>query len=170
MHWREANAPREGVAWPEAVAFCRWLDTRLRNQGHVVSDRQLRLPTELEWQQAATGGDPEHTHPWGPDWAAHALNAEGTIGRTSAVGIYQQGVSPVGALDMVGNCWEWCLNPHDDPTAFALEGDDKRALRGGSWITDQVNCRAACCLIAAPGYRNDDVGFRVCLSSPIAGY
>ena len=49
--WREANHPRETVTWYETVAFCRWLSNRL---GYDV-----RLPTEWEWQQAATGGDPK---------------------------------------------------------------------------------------------------------------
>ena len=42
------NHPAEYVSWYDAVAFCRWLTEKL---GYEV-----RLPTEWEWQQAATGG------------------------------------------------------------------------------------------------------------------
>jgi len=54
--WLEANAPRETVSWYEAVAFCRWLSAR--------TGTNIRLPTEWEWQQAATGGDAGREYPW----------------------------------------------------------------------------------------------------------
>ena len=44
------NCPAENVSWYDAMAYCRWLSARL---GYEV-----RLPTEPEWQQAATGGNP----------------------------------------------------------------------------------------------------------------
>ncbi|MEJ2405362.1 MAG: SUMF1/EgtB/PvdO family nonheme iron enzyme [Candidatus Thiodiazotropha sp.] len=50
--WAEPNQPRETVTWYETVAFCRWLSQRL--------GFKVRLPTEFEWQQAATGGDPNN--------------------------------------------------------------------------------------------------------------
>jgi formylglycine-generating enzyme required for sulfatase activity len=46
--WPEPNRPRETVSWYEAVAFCRWISARL--------GVEVRLPTEYEWQQAATSG------------------------------------------------------------------------------------------------------------------
>lgn len=42
-------------SWYEAVAFCRWLSHRTK--------ATIRLPTEWEWQQAATGGDPTSEYP-----------------------------------------------------------------------------------------------------------
>ena len=58
--WDESNFPRETISWYEAVAFCRWLSHRL--------GFEVRLPTEMEWQQAATGGDLVNVYPWGPNW------------------------------------------------------------------------------------------------------
>ena len=60
--WREANAPRETVSWENAVAFCGWLSHR--------TDSTIRLPTEWEWQKAATGGDPTREYPWPGKWDA----------------------------------------------------------------------------------------------------
>jgi formylglycine-generating enzyme required for sulfatase activity len=90
------------------LAFCRWLSEKL---GY-----EIRLPTEWEWQQAATGGNPENEYPWGPEWAGSCANTiESELSHSTAVGIYPQGASPVGALDMAGNVWEWCLNEYDNP-------------------------------------------------------
>ena len=155
------------MSWHEAVAFCRWLDFR-RHEQRTVPHKQIRLPTEWEWQQAATGGDPKRTYPWGQRWEPGKLNAEGEIGRTTAVGLYPRGASPCKALDMAGNVWEWCLNKYDRAEDTALGGDDLRVLRGGSWLGGQDRCRAAYCDGADPDGRDGDLGFRVCLSSPIA--
>jgi len=64
---RRDNHPAENLAWLEAVPFCRWLSARL---GYEV-----RLPTECEWQQAATGGDPANVYPWGPEWDGNRANS-----------------------------------------------------------------------------------------------
>ena len=95
-NWKEANSPRETVSWFEAVAFCRWLSKR--------TNSKIRLPTEWEWQLAATGGDPEREYPWPGGWDATKCNSsESRLNRTSAVGIYPSGVTQQGVLDMAGN-------------------------------------------------------------------
>ncbi|NOZ54792.1 MAG: SUMF1/EgtB/PvdO family nonheme iron enzyme [Gammaproteobacteria bacterium] len=166
-HWIEPNAPRESVTWYEAVAFCRWLDHQRRVQGTLDPDRQIRLPTEWEWQQAATGGKPDRIYPWGPDWEPGRLNAEGNISRTTAAGIYLTGQSPCEALDMAGNVWEWCLNKYDPPEVCSVGDNDLRVLRGGAWFANQDDCRAADRGRRFPDNRNSSFGFRLCLSSPI---
>jgi formylglycine-generating enzyme required for sulfatase activity len=131
---QQENHPAESVSWYDAVAFCRWLSARL---GYEV-----RLPTEWEWQQAATGGDTARGYPWGADWhPAYASTWESDLSRTTAVGVYPQGASPVGALDMSGNVWEWCLNEHDRPQHTGLSGTARRVVRGGSWDGALVHAR-----------------------------
>ncbi|MBM4199881.1 MAG: hypothetical protein FJ189_01165 [Gammaproteobacteria bacterium] len=166
--WTEPNAPRETVSWCEAVAFCRWLDHRLRARGGIGTDRQLRLPTEWEWQQAATGGDQRRDFPWAGAWDPAKLNSgERGTGRTTAVGLYPAGVAACGALDLAGNVWEWCLNRYDDAANRAAGPGATRVVRGGSWILVRYLCRAAFRYGLVPNGRLDDIGFRVCLSSAI---
>jgi hypothetical protein len=133
---QQENHPAENVSWYDAVAFCRWLSARL--------GCDIRLPTEWEWQQAATGRDAARGYPWGVDWHSTYANIyESGLSRTTAVGLYPQGASPVGALDMSGNVWEWCLNEYDNLRRTGLSGDARRAVRGGSWRGSQPYARAS---------------------------
>ena len=59
------NCPADCVSWYDAVAFCRWLDARLRDRGEVPTGYEVRLPTEPEWQQAFTSGCATYRYPWG---------------------------------------------------------------------------------------------------------
>src|SRR5262249_21671526 len=104
---------------------------------------------------------------WGADWnPAYANTRESHLGRTTAVGVYPEGASPVGALDMGGNVWEWCLNEYDRPQCIGLSGTARRVVRGGAWVTVQGSARASFRYDYAPDDRNDFVGLRVVRSSP----
>ena len=157
---RRDNHPAENLCWLEAMAFCRWLSARL---GYEV-----RLPTEWEWQQAATGGDSTNKYPWGPEWDGNRANTdESELNRSTAVGLYPHGISRVSALDMSGNVWEWCLNEYDNPRNVAPAGDARRVVRGGSWSSLQAHARAASRYYNAPGSRSSLIGFRLACASPI---
>jgi hypothetical protein len=157
---RRDNHPAEGMVWYEALTYCRWLSARL---GYEV-----RLPTEWEWQQAASGGDPENAYPWGPDWVEERANTfEARLNRSTAVGMYPEGASPVAALDLAGNVWEWCLNEYDDPAQTGIGGEARRVVRGGSWGDLLEDARCAYRVHDHPGVRDDDLGFRVVCVSPI---
>jgi formylglycine-generating enzyme required for sulfatase activity len=87
--------------------------------------------------------------------------------RTTAAGLYPAGAAPCGALDMAGNAWEWCLNKYEKVEEVAIGGEDTRVLRGGSWFNGQLDCRAAYRDGDLPFTRSIDIGYRLCLSSPI---
>ena len=155
------NQPAVNVTWVEAVAFCQWLSDRL---GCAV-----RLPTEWEWQQAATGADPHNQYPWGPDWDESLANTyESNLGRMLAVGLYPSGKSKQNVMDLSGNVWEWCLNQYDQPKQTKVGGEARRVLRGGSWNNHQDNARCAVRDYSFPGDRDSNYGFRVvcCVSPP----
>jgi formylglycine-generating enzyme required for sulfatase activity len=162
---RYGNHPVDSVNWFDASAFCHWLGAHL--------GFEVRLPTEFEWQQAATGGDLARTYPWGADWDPvqepwRANMFESGLGRTTAVGMYPAGASPADILDMAGTLWEWCLNAFDDPdnTAFPVSQEDRRVLRGGSWLSNKDGARVAGRGRDFPFYRVSRIGFRVVCSSP----
>ncbi|UCF90766.1 MAG: SUMF1/EgtB/PvdO family nonheme iron enzyme [Desulfobacterales bacterium] len=78
------NHPAENVCWVDAVAFCHWLTAKL---GY-----DIRLPTEGQWQLAATGGNPANEYPWGAEWDSGRTNTyESGLNRSTAVGMYPHG-------------------------------------------------------------------------------
>ena len=154
------NHPAENVSWYDAVAFCRWITERL---GY-----EIRLPTEVQWQQAATGDDPDNKYPWGGKWDSNRVNtSESGLSRTTTVGLYPKGMSPVRAHDMGGNVFEWCLNEYEKPDRIDVAGDTRRAVRGGSWGYDRFKAHCAYRNYYFPDVRDDNIGFRLLCSSPI---
>ena len=162
--WPEPNAPREMVSWFGAVAFCRWFSE--------MTDTRIRLPTEWEWQQAATGGDPKRKYPWKGSWDSRLCNSdESQLCRTIAVGMYPRGATQQGLMDMVGNVWEWCSNHDENPRegeATHPEGhsDDRRVICGGSWSTDPKFVHVSYRIRVNASYRFDNLGFRLVQDIP----
>jgi hypothetical protein len=167
--WKEANRPRETVSWYEAMAYCRWLSHQM--------GREIRLPTEQEWEKAARGSD-GRKYPWGDEYMAGAANVYETfitekvppLHKTSAVGLYPHDISPYGVVDMVGNVRELCLNKFNCPTCTEIDkSGDCRAMRGGSWNYTQEYARLGNPLGSPhPDFIQTDVGFRVMRAGPFS--
>ncbi|WP_177418163.1 formylglycine-generating enzyme family protein [endosymbiont of Lamellibrachia barhami] len=138
--WDQPNRPRTNVDWYEAVAFSRWLT--------VMLNQPVRLPTEEEWEKAARGSD-GWVFPWGEKYINGYANVDESfedgdgLKETTSVGLYPQGASSYGVMDMAGNVWEWCLNKGDHPDQIEADiSGDSRVLRGGSWLDGQSLARA----------------------------
>lgn len=122
------------VNWYEAEAYCRWAGRR--------------LPTEAEWEMAATF-DPatgrRRRFPWGdepptPERASLDFRAGGTID----VRALPAGDSPVGCRQMIGNVWEWVADTFEPYPGFVCDPYReyslpyfglKKVLKGGAWTT-----------------------------------
>ena len=150
------NFPAVAVSWYDATAFCRWMSWRL---GLTV-----RLPNEWEWHHAA--GMSNRIFPWGNVWniksqGYFANTSESRLGSLTSVGMYPAGAAPTGALDMLGNVWEWCTNNYDNPNEVIGSDTQNRALRGGSYRTNENKLSSVLRLSYTPNCRNDFFGFRI---------
>ena len=123
------------ISHHDAVAYCEWLTSQLRevaperiadpslSDEEVEMWKQIRdglvvatLPTEEQWEKAARGTD-GRKFPWGnePPEEDHA-NFNMNVGHVTDIGSYPEGVSPYGVHDMAGNVLEW--------TSSVWEGDE----------------------------------------------
>jgi len=102
-----ANAPAVDLTWHDAMDYCAWLTSEWRTAGRIGTREIVRLPTEPEWEAAARGSRGWH-FPWGEEWAAgHANGEEAGLNEVCSVGLFPEGASPFGCMDMAGQVWEW---------------------------------------------------------------
>jgi len=123
------------VCYYEAEAFAKW--------------DEKRLPTEFEWEAAASW-DPAagqaRAYPWGeakPD--SQLANIDQLSFNTAPVGSFERNVSPIGCSGMIGDVWEWTSSDFHGYPGFQtfpykeyseeFFGSDYKVLRGGSWAT-----------------------------------
>ena len=122
QYWEDErfNAPNQpvvGISFDEAKAFCKWASENNDN------DFYYDLLDGNTWQKAAQG-DEKTKYPWGDDWDEKKCNNRNlNLGKTTAVGIFEDGNSKDGLCDMAGNVLEWT---QDENKKFNV-------LRGGSW-------------------------------------
>lgn len=137
------NQPVIGVTWREASQFCAWLTDRLADDlppGYVI-----RLPTEAEWEAAASADSAgqRRNYPWGaaPLTPDHAIHQAHRLKAAMPVGCCPLGAAACGALDMAGNVWEltnseWEGYPHQSHRRVGDGWNRQIAWRGGGWHTD----------------------------------
>lgn len=130
--WHKSNHPVHTISVAAAEAYCQWLSS--------VTHRRFRLPTEYEWEYAASGPN-ENEFPWGNSFSNEMANTvELGILDTSPVGMFPLGNSEFGVADMAGNVEEFVANDYRPyPAGELIEDDLKVALktyrvaRGGSF-------------------------------------
>lgn len=176
MDWTGGNPPtgkeNHPVIWVscyDAVAYCNWLSE--------VTGRLYRLPSEAEWEKGARGTD-GRIYAWGDEWEVKWSNSgEGDRDNTTPVGVYPEGASPYGLLDMAGNVWEWTQSlwgkewetpdfkypykPDDGRENLKADASILRVLRGGSFLSIQRFLRCAYRARFNPYYRHNLFGFRL---------
>jgi gamma-glutamyl hercynylcysteine S-oxide synthase len=139
MGRREAVDPRLPVihvSWHEGDAFARWAGKR--------------LPTETEWEAAAEGASRERA------------NLDQFSFGPAAAGAYDDAASDWGAVQMLGDVWEWTSSDFTAYPSFeafpypeyseVFFGDEHQVLRGGAWATRRAVIRTS--------FRNWDLPIR----------
>ncbi len=171
-YFKGENRPVEQVSWEDAKAFCDRLSQR--------TAQTVRLPSEAEWEYACRAGTTTPFY-FGETITPDLVNYDGNYPYGGAPeGKYRQETTPVGSFppnafglyDMHGNVWEWCEDvwhknyegAPSDGSVWETGGENSyRLLRGGSWDTLAVWCRAASRYRLTPGSRYNTVGLRVVL-------
>jgi sulfatase modifying factor 1 len=143
------DAPVDSVSWDEAVLFCEKLSAMFEYDGSAPDRAPFRLPTEVEWEWAASGGVREDRQVT-PETGWFAANSEG---KTHPAGLKDP--NPFGLHDILGNVWEWTA------TAITGHSGSSRVRRGGSWGNDARDARVAYRGSYSPGYRYRGLGFRL---------
>lgn len=156
----DANQPVVNVGWDDANAFCLWLNKRLASS--LEPGRELRLPTESEWETAAACGQ-TRDYPWGNQWPPKYGNY-GAIegyddGYPVACPVEDSGQNEWGIYGMGGNVWEWCADLYDASKQY-------RAIRGGAWNLATADAlKIANRTGDSESRKNNYIGFRVVIGA-----
>jgi formylglycine-generating enzyme required for sulfatase activity len=151
--------PMNCVNWYEAFAFCAW------DGG--------RLPTEAEWNYAASGGDEQRYYPWSAPYPPGSTTIDGTYAvYDDCCGIpvvgsrSPDGDGRWGQADLGGSMREWNLDW--DSAGYPLPCEDcanltpatARVTRGGFFSFGAENLRAAYRGGVTPSSHGGGIGLR----------
>jgi iron(II)-dependent oxidoreductase len=163
-----ANLPVTYVGQEQAADYARW--------------RGGRLCSEAEWEKAARGTD-KRLYPYGNTYDPAKSNIDYQHEGLTPVGSFPDGASPYGALDMMGNVYEWTASHYapypgntDPPERYrAYTVDDEGNVvpdpnresyyvvtRGGCWKCDPWSSQVTTRNPTRPDYASDFFGIRVC--------
>ena len=155
----QPNEPVTNVSYYEADAYSKWVGKR--------------LPTEAEWEKAASWNEDlkrKTLYPWGDDLPLD-INAnllESWKWAPTPIGSYPQGRSHYGCHQMIGDVWEWTSSEYVLYPGFSSkfsEYTDKwainqKVLRGGSFATPRLQIRNSYRNYFKPHERIPFSGFR----------
>ncbi len=159
-----ANYPVVGVDWQQAAAYCDFAHGR--------------LPTEAEWEKAASWDAANNTKrifPWGNQSPSCNLMNYGTcVNRSSPVYMFDQGKSFYGLLNMAGNVFEWAADWYQANYASSAAMENpigppsgtKRSVRSSGFTSDSYLGESARRFFSTPTDHRKDMGFRCVVQDP----
>lgn len=130
----DPEAPVMHISWFEADAFATF--------------HGLRLPSEFEWELAASSGPASGQRsplPWGTEPVSRARANVDQVGGGPVAATSFDGATQTGLRALIGDVWEWTASWFDGYPGFSsypyreysepFFGEHYRVLRGGSWAT-----------------------------------
>jgi formylglycine-generating enzyme required for sulfatase activity len=158
--------PVVGVTWTQASTYCAWRDGR--------------LPTEIEWERAATWSpyatdvSDKRAWPWGAAAPSCDLaNYQACRTGTREVTELAKGASAYGVLNMVGNVWEWTASEHALSRKKGLGGvfqkkapRSHRVLKGGGYNASAADISPTDRFHASEDAASPLYGFRCAYDAP----
>ncbi len=175
--------PVMNISWDDAVMFCNYLsrkykldqvyeiknDTSGFSVTYDLSKNGYRLPTEAEWEYAATGGNKSEHYAYvgSNDPKETTWFAENSGDRPSEVGKLKP--NELGIYDMGGNAWEWCNDFYDAAYYFKTEasnpkGPEKgttRVYRGANFASKKETLRPTRRFSLGQAYETGMIGIRL---------
>jgi formylglycine-generating enzyme required for sulfatase activity len=162
-YFDQPKMPVVGVDFDDASAYAAWAGKR--------------LPTEEEWEKAASWGPGAATKRMWP-WGGSAEAGRATLGsnHTTEVGSNANGASAYGVQDMGGNVLEWVnafYQPYQGNTATDPNfGTANRVVRGGNFRAGSDDARTTRRIYAPPKFTAAEqqerawlIGFRCAVSA-----
>lgn len=164
--WKDSNAEleREPDTWPVSL-------TRPEAE-RLAEVRGMRLLFASEWIYCAVGSR-GHPFPWGSSPQSSVANTlDLGLDRPAAVGTFENGVSPFGCYDLLGNVWEWVADRVPGRGENLEASASSVSAMGGSWryrmqpvyaLPEQGVSRVPVfnAISLAPETRSRDIGVRL---------
>lgn len=149
------------VSYNDAKAYTLWLSKK--------TSQTYRLPSESEWEYVARAGT---TTKYSFSNSSSNLNFYSWFQNNSNSKLHRINMKKPnlwGIYDVHGNVWEWCEDWYfEDYTNTPIDGSannilkqNKKVLRGGSWVSIATNLRSANRFWITPTHSSSHYGFRL---------